>query len=552
GYDKFNKVEEVSIKVYNSLGFEVQKYKKKDFEVSSAYDGVSLITDDKVITLTTPAPGYPCSVEIEYELQASSYIDLPDWYVNNKETSTEVFRYIVKVPAEMDIRYRSVNMKLDPVIEASGKQKIYTWEAKNIAVKKLEDYGYEASKYMPRVEVAPNIFEYDGYAGEFRTWRDFGKWCYSLYEQKDAFNERRTAEIKSIVSGLPDAKAKVNALYSYLKKNMRYVSIQLGIGGFKPFAVKFVDEKKYGDCKALTNYMRHLLAVAGIVSYPALINAGYNSCPADRNFPSNVFNHVILCVPDKKDTIWLECTSNNSATGFLGSFTENKNALVLTENGGVFVRTPESNFENSKLFSHTEIRLNEEGGAEVTSTIYSTGNYSEMFYEIDQLNDDRKKEVFVQYLNYRQADQFSFVNKNLDAADSVSLSQLYTKFYDFTAGNKLFLPYRVNPLCDEEVKSTTGRETEYLFRFPYIKRDTTILHLPGRFTIDHIPEAKQLENEFIAYKNEVKPNGKTIQVIGQLILKKNIIPAKEYQNLALLINSINQDQQQKIVIRKPE
>ena len=99
---------------------------------------------------------------------------------------------------------------------------------------------------------------------------------------------------------------------------MRYVSIQLGIGGFKPSAAKFVDEKKYGDCKALTNYMKNLLSVVGIASYPALINAGYNKYPADTRFPSDPFNHVILCVPMEKDTVWLECTSNNAKAGFFG------------------------------------------------------------------------------------------------------------------------------------------------------------------------------------------------------------------------------------------
>jgi len=253
-------------------------------------------------------------------MAVNSYIDLPNWYMNNMASSVEQFRYIVKVPLELDIRHRTVNMELAPVIRDSGKLKVYTWETKNVGVKKVLAGGYKGNKYLPSVEVSPVQFEYDGYKGDFKNWSDFGRWCYSLYENKGAFSEQRAAEIKTMVNGLHDDKSKIKVLYDYLKKNMRYVSIQFGIGGFKPFTTKFVDEKKYGDCKALTNYMRSMLAVAGINSYPALINAGYTDAPVSPEFPQNVFNHVILCVPGDKDSTWLECTSNDNEAGFFRKF----------------------------------------------------------------------------------------------------------------------------------------------------------------------------------------------------------------------------------------
>jgi hypothetical protein len=113
-------------------------------------------------------------------------------------------------------------------------------------------------------------------------------------------------------------KDKVRFLYRYLQQNMRYVSVQLGIGGLKPFPAMFVDQKKYGDCKALTNYMGALLRAVNIPSCYAIVNAGTNAKPADPKFPDNVFNHVILCVPLKNDTTWLECTSNTQPFGQLG------------------------------------------------------------------------------------------------------------------------------------------------------------------------------------------------------------------------------------------
>src|SRR6185312_13501516 len=151
---------------------------------------------------------------------------------------------------------------------------------------------------------------------------------------------------------------KARFLYNYLQKNVRYVSVQLGIGGYKPFPASFVDEKKYGDCKALSNYMLTLLKTVGIPSYCAVINAGTNAEPADPDFVNDPFNHIILCVPFKNDTTWLECTSATSPFGKLGSFTENRKALLVTEDGGKLVNTPRSTMQDNQFNSAVHLVLN--------------------------------------------------------------------------------------------------------------------------------------------------------------------------------------------------
>jgi len=187
---------------------------------------------------------------------------------------------------------------------------------------------------------------------------------------------------------------------------MRYVSLQFGIGGYKPFTVKYVDEKKYGDCKALSNYMRYLLDVADIKSYPVLINAGYNAEPLDPTFPKTSFNHVILCVPDKADTVWLESTSNDNKAGFLGSFTEDRLGLLLTENGGSIIKTPASRYKNNLLSSYSEIFLDEKGGAKTQTRFYATGDIAFEFGQIKKLEPADMKLALTGYMNYRSAEVF--------------------------------------------------------------------------------------------------------------------------------------------------
>jgi hypothetical protein len=554
-FDKFNKIENIEISLYNKLGLLLKKYNKKDFNIQSAYDGVSLVTDDKLMHLSTPIPEYPCTVEVKYQKNATGYIELPDRQIGTAAHATELFRYTVKVPADIDIRYRPVNMQIAPEIETENKTKIYTWEAKNIRVDGKENNGYETGDVSPFIEVAPNLFEYDGYKGAFKGWKEFGKWCYDLFEDKKPFTDQRIAERKSLAENRHDVPGKVDTLYKYLQKTMRYVSIQLGIGGFKPFAVKFVDEKKYGDCKALTNYMRSMLAVAGIKSYPALINAGYNKFPADPGFPADPFNHVILCVPNGTDTIWLECTSNSSSyinkTGFLGSFTENKNALLLTEEGGVLVKTPSSKPENNQIISHTEVFLQEDGGSKTRSRLYATGDLSHLFQYLKPQDRDKQKELIIKSLEYKQPDELSFINVT-DSADGfvTTLDAVYDKLYEFKAGNKYFFPQTLYKINQETLVNNKERKTPYIFEAPYQKRDTTIFYLPKGFGMDKVPEKKEISDEFLSYQRSVFYNkeNKTLQVITALTLKKNIIPARSFAKLADSFAAINKEDAAKLIM----
>lgn len=550
GMDKFRKIDDIEIKIYNELGIEVKKYKKKDFEWTAASDGISLVTDDKVMRLVTPAPGYPCTIETSYTIDVSSYIGLPGWVLANNEESTELFRFVVKTPKELDIRHRSMNMNLEPQITEDDKQKTYTWESRNAIAKKIEKGGY-AGNQSAYVQIVPNVFEYDGFRGQFKTWSDFGRWSYQLYEETNPFSEERIQQIQSLVNGANDEKEKIRILYAYLKKNMRYVSIQLGIGGFKPFAVKFVDEKKYGDCKALTNYMRYLLKTVGIKAYPALINTYYYSAPADPSFPASPFNHVILCVPLKNDSVWLECTSRYNATGELGNFTENKNALLLTENGGVLVPTPRSKSQNNKHITKTRIALNEDGGAETITEISCTGDMKDSYYYFNQLNADQQKTNFINKLDYKMMDEFSFEEiKDSDSGSIYKLSLKYEKLFDFNAGSKMFFQQNISRFCDEDVKPAENRKTEYLFPYPYIKSDTTIFLLPETFVVDNLPAKKEINTEYILYKKEVTTSGKEIHVLSTLQLKKNHIPAADYNKVVAAFEAVIKDESQKIVVKK--
>jgi len=553
--DKFHSIPDIEIRIYNAFGLEVKRYKKRDFTTQAAYDGVTLVSDDKIMFLETPAPGYPCTVETIVTKDVTAYNALPGFTVSNIDHSVEAFRLIVEVPAALDIRHRNRNLSIQPEVTTMGEIKSYTWQGKNLIGRNISAHGFKANTYASSIDIAPNFFEYDGYPGTFKDWKTFGLWSAPFYAEKSPFPDKRIAEIKDLVAGAKSDLEKIRILYDHMKRNMRYVSIQLGIGGFKPFPANFVDEKKYGDCKALTNYMLHLLNVVGIRSYPALINAEYDSPPVDPNFPANQFNHVILCVPRGKDSIWLECTSNFDAAGFLGSFTENKKALLLTPDGGVLVSTPKSNASNSRMITKTELTISEDGSAMAKRLIFCSGDEQRSFEYLRQLNADDKKTVLVKQLDYRVPDDYrlTFLGDSLNGYSFV-YEAAYSQLFDFKAGSKMFFPQTVSGISDEDLKYDTSRKIEFLFHHPYERVDTTTFILPPTMMVETVLPAKELKTDIASYsfQSSYDAAANKLQITTRLILSESQVPPAQYLPLATFFTGVNRNQDQKVVIKSKQ
>ena len=552
-FDKFSKIESVEIKLYDAIGGLVKKYHKKDFKIVDADDDMSLFIDQKILKLQMVNAGYPCTIETEYEIKKTGYVELPDWYMLSPKVSVQNSSFTVKVATGLDIRYRELRTEIKPTIEIGKDYKIYNWSAKNLAAIKSERNSYEVMSYYPKIEIAPMVFEYDGHIGNFESWKNFGAWNYQLYEDSNPFTPAQADEFKEMTKDAKTDKEKIKILYANLQKNMRYVSVQLGIGGFKPFGVQYVHEKKYGDCKALTNYMRYMLKVVDIKSYPALINAGANKVAADVNFPADPFNHVILCVPFAKDSVWLECTSSTRQAGVLGAFTQNKNALLLTEKGGILVSTPKSKSIENVLNTKTEIYLNEEGGSKTTSEIFCSGDFLELFYEIMKQNKNNQKTILIKYLNYKMPEDFDLENSRDSSNGKVfTLNLSYDQLYDFKSGNKYFYQPRVNSLFNEEPMPEVLRKFDYLFDFPYSKTDTTIFHLPGENFVDNLPAKRTIVNSYAFYSSEFNKNGhgNIITAVAKFDLKNIKVSPNAYADVANSFQQIMQNENEKIIIKK--
>ena len=160
----------------------------------------------------------------------------------------------------------------------------------------------------------------------------------SLLEGRDVINEATKIKILDWVKEAKSPLEKAKIVYQFMQNKTRYISVQVGIGGWEPIAANQVDQVGYGDCKGLTNYTKALLDVVGVTSYYTVVYASEKR-NLDKDFASLQGNHVILNIPNEGKDIWLECTSQTMPFGFLGDFTDDRDVLVVTPEGGIIKRT---------------------------------------------------------------------------------------------------------------------------------------------------------------------------------------------------------------------
>ncbi|CAN5475673.1 hypothetical protein BH09BAC6_BH09BAC6_03450 [soil metagenome] len=549
---KFSSVNSFEMRVYSADGRLLKKYHKSDMYDRAAIDNESIVTDDRLLAIRHTITSYPTTIEFIIEQNIKSLINLGSWSIQSVEQSIQNSNYRLTVRKDAGFRYLNSNTNIKPDKFTAENTDTYFWKVDNLKAIKPED-GAEAWNVLPKIYFSGNSFEYYGIPGDISSWQSYGKWQQALNADVCSLSPQRAEQIQKMTADIKTDKEKAKFLYRYMQQNVRYVSIQLGIGGLKPFPASFVDEKKYGDCKALSNYMYALLKAVNIPSCYATVNAGENEEPANPEFPFDRFNHVILCVPFKGDTTWLECTSNTKPFGKLGPFTENRYALLIDNNGGKLVKTPRSVDVDNQTNREAHLIMDANGGAKAQLKISSTGEYRALYLEIASLKTDEQKEAMIRMLNIKQPSAFEFkpaVDK--DGMDEVNIELDYDKFCDVSAGSKQFYRPRVFDLWTVTVPVTEKRKTAYYFEHPMQKSCVTTIDLPAGFEVETLPKDQSLKFTYGNFEIKYLYNATKNQVIStsKFILTNQVIPAAKYNEMQVYMDGIAKAQNKKLVIHK--
>ncbi|NHF60916.1 DUF3857 domain-containing protein [Flavobacteriaceae bacterium TP-CH-4] len=533
-HDKETHIKKIEAFVYDRQGREIEHIKKKDFRDLSAVDGFSLYTDDRLLTFDYTPIQYPYTLEFRYEVETSDTGFFPPWYfLGGYLSSVEKSHYEITYDdpgLKPDIKKYNLE-GLSLVEKEEPGQLLFT--ATNIPAIRPESLSPGFRSIAPRLAVRLKDFTLKGHDASVADWKQLGGWIdNTLLKDRDILNEETIAKVRNLVKGETDDLQKAKIVYKYVQENTRYVSVQIGIGGWKPISAIDVDRVKYGDCKGLSNYTHALLKAVDVASFYTVIHAGERKVDFDSDFARLQGNHAILAIPYKGQYYWIDCTSQVHPFGFVGDFTDDRNALIVTPEGGKIVRTVSYLNEQNYQKTTADYTLSHEGHISGEARIETEGIQYDNHFKLETLDHDEVVKHYKDYwdnINNLKIGTYRFENNR----DSI----VFTEKVPFNAVNYATLSgdrilFTVNAFNRNSYIPDRYRNRRQPFDIQrgFFDEDEFLVKLPEGFNVEAIPEPKQIDTEFGRYTMRIQyhPEMNTVQYQRSLLIKQGFYPKEKY------------------------
>lgn len=555
-YDKNRKINKIEARAYNAFGVELKIYKRKDFRDISVADGFSVFNDNRALYLDYTPITYPFTIVFETEVSTSNTAFIPPWSpVDNYLVSTEKTSLTINFITDLKLKNKEVNFSDKYALEKKETDSSISYSSKNLVAKKKEELSPSFVESFPIVYFALENFALENVEGKASNWADFGKWYYqSLLADTEEIPEETQAKLKQLVSAEKNPIEIAKIVYKYVQEKTRYVSVQVGIGGWKPMLAKDVDRLGYGDCKALTNYTRCLLKSVGVPSYYTVVYAGAAETKDLQNdFASVQGNHVILTLPIDNKLIWLECTSQLQPFGFQGDFTDDRNVLLVKPEGGEIVKTQIFVEADNLKFTKASYEITQDGDFIGKAKITSKGlQYDNEFGKERMSREDQIKNYKEEFdnINNLKINRIA-LNNNKDKIEFTEEIELEAEGYAQNSGGKLMFALNAFDQSSYVPKKYRTREFPFEMERGYTDEEEIEITIPSGFVVEAKPNGIEQETEFGYYKiefNTLSPS--KILCKRKLVIKKGVYDKSKYESYRKFRETIAKTDNSKIVITK--
>lgn len=532
-YDKLNKIENVEIEITDpTSGKTLEKAKVKNMTDAAIYSSNSIFDDNRHKYFEIRSSKFPVQVSVKIETKSTTNFQLKDWIpVHRYNQKVLKSTLTVIYPKQIGLRYKSINL-LGEVSERIVDDRVeMTWTETNLPVQTSDFKKEDDHKLL----LAPVGFALGEFVGKMEDWSGLAAWQFKLNEGRRSLPGDFETKVRSMAEDVDTDYEKIQVLYDYLQKNYRYVSIQLGIGGWQTMTATDVVKYSYGDCKGLTNLMQSMLKAVGIESHYTLVYAGKDADDIEVDLPANQFNHVILQVPmeNSASPVWLECTSNSLPAGFLGDFTKNRHVLVINGHGGYLTKTPAYNSPRwNGVHSKNEVKITKEGNATISSEIQVEGNLAEDMLMVKQHLDTRQQR---DYFNRNSPVAGLIIDKydlKVDRKDSLLLAELsyngfIQKFVQNTSKRMILKPF-LGKITEEMLSNNS-----------LIKVDEYQIELPEVMEVENLSERLMLEEKGVKVALRTFLVGKKLNVTREIdISLKEELSEETMTDLIKKINAL--------------
>lgn len=455
--------------------------------------------------------------------------------------------------------------KVEPVINGNS----YTWELRDIPPIESEPAGPSMVNLVARLAV--NYFPVEGTRAPesrvFESWTEVSRWYTALSEPQAAPNEQISAKAKELTVNARTELDKIRAVARFVQ-NIQYISIQIGVGRWRPHSAAEVMSKAYGDCKDKAILMRSMLKVLGIDSYPVLIFSGDPNYVQETLASPLQFNHCIIAIRVSAETsvpgilthptlgrlLIFDATDENTMVGDLPDDEQGSLALIAAGDNGGLTRMPSIGPEANQMERHAEVQLSADGS--IAAKIKERSNGQAAVYERRYFRELSKPEYKQMIERWVTTGAPAARVLKIEPADDADSSRFGLDI-DFAASHYgqvmrdqllVFKPAIVSRRESLFLTETTRKHPIILNSHSF--SETVRVSLPAGFEVDELPDPVKLDVPFGSYKTTYEIKDRELVFTRILAQRASTIPADQYQTVRTFFEKIRAAEQAPVVLTR--
>jgi transglutaminase-like putative cysteine protease len=524
-----------------------------------------LYSDSKTKLMHFPDVDAGSVVAFEWVQRARPFIN-QEYHYFQERSPVVVSRYRLKLPGGWRVEPFFFNHSpINPVIEGNT----YTWELHALDPIKDEPLMPEMTSVAPYVAVS--YFPSHGRVARksFSSWQDVSKWASQLMDRQSEPGQAIEAKARALTADTTSTMEKIEIVSSWVQKEIRYVSIQLGAkGGYRPHPPTLVFKKGYGDCKDKAGLLQAMLRSLGVSSYPVLVYSG-DPTRVRPEFPSVLqFNHAILAIATSTgsntegetnrvgDLVFFDPTENLTLFGDLPYYLQGSYGLVVKGDSGELVQLPEAPAAANALRRDVTMTLDKSGGivAEVREVL--SGQMAAIARRRAASAEPRDFASEIAAMVARSVPGSSVSQLEVDddypkASLAVGIGVKSQSFAN-VSGKLMIIPPALFWAGPSPDFAASERQQPVVFDMRWTQEESVMITVPEGERVDEIPSNTKLDASFGRFSQTYKIEGKQITVERRLAVTNRIVGASGYGQLKRFFDAARSASDASLVLVRSE
>ena len=506
-------------------------------------------------------------VGYEYVQKHRPFVFEDDWQFQSK-IPTRRARFSLQLPPGWEFSEYWANFpKQQPQSSANN---FYVWEVENVPAVDVEPDMPPFLTVASRMDIKYFPREPALRAKTTGSWNDIGVWYANLTSASRVPSPALQQKVAELTAGISDPLKKMQVLAAYVQQQVRYVAIEIGIGGYLPHAAAEVFKNQYGDCKDKATLMSTMLKQIGIDSYYVYINTERGIFVPD--FPSLRGNHMIMAIhlppdvptanlyatvddPQLGRLLFFDPTDEFVPLGYLPSQLQQNYGLVVTSDSGKLFLLPTLPPATNRLLRTATLTLTPTGnlGGEVNELRWGAPAGDGRAQFIGSSPSDRAK-VFEKFLG-TFLNNFTLTNASVGNLDQYDANftlhyQFIVQGYAKTAGDLLILRPRV--VGEKGSNILTGKPRKYPIEFEgtTLQSDVFDITLPAGYVVDELPQPVEAKCDYATYKSDVEVKDNILHYKRTYEIKGVVVPTEKLLEVRDFFHQVAAAEKSSAVLRR--